>query len=123
MKKFFKSLLHALGGVRYALLHEQNLAIEFFCALFVIAFSFLFDISKLEWFIVIINIGIVFTAELFNTAIENLCNMIHKETHPVIKIVKDVAAGAVLITSITAFICGCIIFFPILFSFFKIFLS
>jgi diacylglycerol kinase len=123
MKKFLKSFLYALRGLKHAVIHEQNLAIEIFCAIFVIAFSFLFDISKLEWFVVIINIGLVLMAELFNTAIENLCNIIHKETHPVIKIVKDVSAGAVLITSIMAFICGCIIFIPIFSSFIKVFLS
>jgi diacylglycerol kinase len=123
MKKFFKSFMHALHGLKHALIHEQNFAIEIFCAVFVIAFSFLFDISKLEWFVVIINIGLVLMAELFNTAIENLCNMIHKEKHPTIKIVKDVAAGAVVVTSITALTCACIIFIPIFSSFIKLFLS
>jgi diacylglycerol kinase len=112
MKKLIKSFSYALRGLQHTLVHEQNFRIELFCAFVTIGCAFVFSISKLEWFIVIINIAAVLTAELFNTAIENLCNMIHKTTHPVIKIVKDVSAAAVVITALCALVCGCIIFAP-----------
>jgi diacylglycerol kinase len=112
MRKFLKSFSHALHGLQHALLHEQNFRIELFCALVTIGCAFVFSISKIEWFVVIINIAVVLAAELFNTAIENLCNMIHKTTHPIIKIVKDVSAAAVVITALCALVCGCIIFIP-----------
>jgi diacylglycerol kinase len=114
MKKFLKSFSHTLYGLQHALVHEQNFRIELFCAIAVCGCGYLFDITKIEWYIVIINIAAVLTAELFNTAIENLCNMIHKEIHPTIKIIKDVSAAAVVITALCAFICGCIIFIPII---------
>jgi diacylglycerol kinase len=112
MKKIIKSFSYALGGLQHTLVHEQNFRIELFCAFVTIGCAFVFNISKLEWFVVIVNIAAVLTAELFNTAIENLCNMIHKTTHPTIKIIKDVSAAAVIITALCAFICGCIIFIP-----------
>ena len=112
MKRFIKSFSHALVGLRHTLLHEQNFRVELFCAFVTIGCAFIFNITKLEWFVVIINIASVLTAELFNTSIENLCNMIHKTTHPIIKIVKDVSAAAVVITALSALACGCIIFIP-----------
>jgi diacylglycerol kinase len=112
MKKFLKSFTHALRGLQHALLYEQNFRIELFCAFVTIGCAFVFTISKLQWFVVIINIAAVLTAELFNTAIENICNMIHRATHPTIKIIKDVSAAAVVVTALCAFVCGCIIFIP-----------
>jgi diacylglycerol kinase len=112
MKKFIKSFSYALRGLQHALVHEQNFRIELFCAVAAIGCSFIFNINKIEWLVVILNIAAVLTAELFNTAIENLCNMIHSATHPSIKIIKDVSAAAVVITALCAFTCGCIIFIP-----------
>jgi undecaprenol kinase len=112
MKKFLKSFTYTLRGLQHTLVHEQNFRIELFCAFVTIGFAFVFNIGKVEWLVVIINIAAVITAELFNTAIENLCNMIHKTTHPIIKIVKDVSAAAVVITALCALVCGCIIFIP-----------
>jgi undecaprenol kinase len=123
MKKLFKSFTYAFRGLLHAFVNEQNFAIEIFCVIAVIAFSIVFNINTLEWFVVIINIGIVLMAELFNTAMENICNMIHKETHPVIKIVKDVSAAAVVIAAACALVCACIIFIPHFSSLLKIFLS
>jgi diacylglycerol kinase len=50
--------------------------------------------------------------ELLNTAIEKICNLITKDIHPVIKVIKDIAAAAVLIVALGRFICGIIIFLP-----------
>ncbi len=112
MKKILLAFTNAFNGLRYTLVHERNVKIELFCAFVTISCAFIFKISKLEWFVVIVNTAAVLTAELFNTAIENLCDMIHKTTHPIIKIVKDVSAAAVVITALCALICGCIIFIP-----------
>lgn len=112
MKKLIKSFSYAIRGLQHALVHEQNFKIELFCALAAIGCAFIFNISKIEWLVVILNIAAVLMAELFNTTIENLCNMIHKATHPTIKIIKDISAAAVIITALCAIICGCIIFVP-----------
>ena len=112
MTKFIKSFVFAANGFRHTILKEQNFLIEIIAALVVIIFSFYFKISTLEWFVVLLNIGIVLMAELFNTAIENLCNLVHPEYHPIIKIVKDTSAAAVIVVAVMASICGCIIFVP-----------
>ncbi len=120
MKKFIKSFSHTIHGLQYALAHEQNFKIEIFCAVAAIGCAFIFNITKIEWLVVILNIAAVLTAELFNTAIENLCNMIHRATHPTIKIIKDVSAAAVVVSALSAFVSGSIIFFPQLIKLIKL---
>jgi len=65
-------------------------------------------------FLVLVT-GFVWVAELFNTAIERIMDFISGESHPGIKLIKDLAAGAVLLSAVTAFITGAIIFIPKLF--------
>ena len=60
------------------------------------------SISPLEWIAVLICCGLVIAAELFNTAIEKVCDMISTEREPQIKYIKDVSAAAVLVLSITS---------------------
>lgn len=121
MKQFLQSFSYAARGLGHAIMHERNFIIEIVCTVVTICISFLIGLHKTEWLVVIINIAIVLMAELFNTAIENLCNMIHKETHPIIKIVKDVSAAAVVIAALCALVCACIIFIPHFLSLTKIF--
>jgi undecaprenol kinase/diacylglycerol kinase (ATP) len=78
----------------------------------VVTAGFVFKISLLEWIAVTICIGIVFTLELVNTAIENMANFVSKEYHESIKKVKDLAAAAVFVAAIAATIVGLIIFVP-----------
>ncbi len=120
MKSFVKSFKYALHGLRYAYAHERNFRLEIYCAFAVCIGALIFNISKLEWFIVIINISVVLAFELINTAIENVCNMIYQSTHPTIKIIKDVSAAGVVIASASAFISGLIIFIPYFIKFIKI---
>jgi diacylglycerol kinase len=112
MKKCIRSFQYTMHGLRHAILFENNFRIEIFFAIVVIAVSLFFNINHIEWLIVIINIGLVLMAELFNTAIEKTCNIICTKIHPSIKVIKDVSAAAVVITALCAFICGCIIFCP-----------
>ena len=116
MKKTKNAFLFALQGLQYAFAHERNFKIEIFCAVAVCIAGFVLGISLIEWLIVIINIGFVLSAELVNSAIENLCNVTTKEINPAIKIIKDVAAAAVLLAAVTAFICALIIFVPACFK-------
>ena len=77
-----------------------------------IVFSILLHISSTEWLAVMLSIGFVWTAEIFNTAIEKTMDFITTEKKPAIKLIKDLSAAAVLIASITALIVGCFIFIP-----------
>ena len=82
----------------------------------VTALSIVLHLHHDEWIIVLICIAMVIGFEMLNTAIETLCNMVQEEYHPLIKIIKDVAAAAVLWVSIISVIIGLIIFLPKLIS-------
>lgn len=69
-------------------------------------------ISDTEWLLVVICISMVLAFEMLNTAIEHICNMVQPGFNNLIKIIKDVSAGAVLIIAVMAAICGAIIFIP-----------
>jgi diacylglycerol kinase len=114
MKKLSTAFTYTVHGLRHAIVFENNFRIEIFIAFVTVTLSFFLNITTIEWLVVIINIGIVLMAELFNTAIEKTCNIISKEIHPTIKIIKDVSAAAVVVSALCACVCGCIIFFPLI---------
>jgi undecaprenol kinase len=110
MKKFLKGFSFAFAGICYALKTQVNMKFHFIAMLFVLAAGFAFQITDLEWFFIGFAISLVLTAELFNTAIESLTDLISKEIHPLAKASKDAAAGGVLICAIFAFIVGLTVF-------------
>ena len=79
-------------------------------ALYVLVFARFFDFSKEDYILLLLTIGGVISAEMFNTSIENLCDKVSKEFHPLIKSAKDCAAGAVLVLAIFAAVIGIILF-------------
>jgi undecaprenol kinase len=113
MKKTKNAFVFALKGLQYAFVNERNFKIEIFCAVAVCIAGFVLRISTIEWLVVIMNIGFVLSVELVNTAIEKLCDVITKEINPTIKIIKDVAAAAVLLAAVMSIICALIIFVPL----------
>ncbi len=115
MNTFLKSFVYASQGIRHCLLHERNFAIHCLSTMLVVGAGWLFQISSLEWVLVLLNIALVLAFEMLNSALERFCNLVHPQHSPAIKIIKDVAAGAVLIVSIIAAICGGIIFIPKIF--------
>ena len=115
-QNILRAFTHAFNGMKYFFLHERNGQIQLVVAAMVTALSMVVHLSPIEWIIVLICIAIVIGFEMLNTAIENLCNMVQEEYHPLIKIIKDVAAAAVLWVSIISVIIGLIIFLPKLIS-------
>lgn len=79
-------------------------------ALYVLVFARFFDFSREDYILLLLTIGGVLSAEMFNTAIEELCNKVSSEYHPLIKFSKDCAAGAVLVLAIFAAVSGFILF-------------
>jgi len=112
MLRLIRSFGFAWKGIRSSLFQEPNFKIHIVCSILVIGAAVYFMISPVEWMLVLICMALVLSMEMINTAIEKLCNVVHKEQHPGIKITKDVAAGAVLVSAIIAAICGAIIFIP-----------
>jgi diacylglycerol kinase (ATP) len=107
-----KSFEYAFEGVKAFLLNEPQAIIHLIAAIFVIIAGFYFEITLHEWIAVVCAIGIVIVSEILNTAIEKLTDMVSPEIHPKAKVVKDLAAGAVLMASIVAAVIGLIVFLP-----------
>ncbi len=103
---------YALNGILEALKTQWNMKIHLVAALIVIGMGFYFEISKIEWLIIVLCIGIVFIAEIANTAIEYLVDFVSPDIHPIAGKIKDLSAGAVLVAAITSFIAGLLIFGP-----------
>lgn len=112
LKKRAKSFVYAFAGIKELISKEHNAWIHSLATILVVVAGLVFSISKTEWIAVIICIGMVFTAEGFNTAIERLVDLVSPEYNKKAGIVKDIAAGAVLISAICAAIIGCMIFIP-----------
>lgn len=119
MKKLIDAFAYAGSGIGHAFKSERNFRIEIFCAAAVCMAGFVFKISETAWLIILINIGIVLSAELFNTAVEKLCNAFTTEFHPAVKIIKDASAAAVLVSTVVAAVCGGLVFIPAIIHFIK----
>ncbi len=111
-RSFLSGLRHALDGVKEGFRGERSMRIHFAAAAAVILLGVLLRISAWEWIVCVMLIGLVIASELLNTALENVVDICSPELNPRAKRVKDTAAGAVLIVSLTAAIAGLIIFVP-----------
>jgi diacylglycerol kinase len=107
-----KSFKHAVHGIFLFIKTTHNAWIHLSVVAIVIYLGFYFHIPTTEWLFLIMAIGFVLVAECFNTAIEFDIDLTSPDYHPYAKYTKDVAAGAVLIASISAAIVGLIIFVP-----------
>ena len=110
-----KSFTHAGRGVTLFLKTTHNTWIEIAIFLITVVLGVYFGITHIEWMILVLTGGFVLTAEAFNTAIEIDINLTSPEFHPYAKDTKDVAAGAVLISSVMAVIVGLFLFIPYIF--------
>lgn len=111
-KKLINSFKYAFKGIVSALLSERNMKIHVNIMALVIIFGFILNISVGEWFVCIICFAIVISAEMFNTAFEQMVDIAMPEKDPRAKFVKDVAAGGVLVMAIASLVIGLIIFVP-----------
>jgi len=122
MKPRKQSLFHgfycAFAGIGSSINSEVNLKFHLFAAITAVALGFFFQISSAEWLWILLAIFLVLAAEVMNTAIESLSDLVSSAYHPLIKKTKDASAGAVLLLAVFALICGLIIFVPKMTEFF-----
>ena len=118
MRILLKSFVYAWQGIKYCLAYEQNFKLQVAAGIIAIALAFFLQCSPVEWMIILLCTALVLCLEMLNSAIEKFCDMTQKDFHQQIKIIKDVAAGAVLIASVVAAVCGAVIFLPKLLHFF-----
>ncbi|HBS88040.1 MAG: diacylglycerol kinase [Bacteroidetes bacterium GWF2_38_335] len=107
-----KSFKYAFNGLKILLNEEHNARIHLIAAICAIAFSIYFEISATEWVAVVFAIGFVFAMELINSSIENISDFVSPGKNESIKKIKDLSAASVLISAITAFTVGLIVFIP-----------
>lgn len=112
MKKRIESFKYAFEGLRTLWIDEPNARIHLAIGLLTIGAGTYFDLDTLEWVAIVFSIGIVFTAEALNSAIENVCDGMTMEHNPFIKKAKDLGAAAVLLSATIAIVIGLLIFGP-----------
>jgi diacylglycerol kinase len=119
--RLVKSFGYAIRGIASVFLHERNMHVHLFAALLVIIVGFLLAISSLEWCAVLLCIAMVWTAELFNSALETLTDLVSPDYNAQAGKAKDIAAGAVLLASLWAVVIAAIIFLPKIYHCFLVF--
>lgn len=107
MKEKFRPAFQGLADA----VKDEGCRTQIILALMALCAGFVLKLSAAEWVAVIVCIGMVITAEILNTAIEKVCDLISKENDERIRLIKDLSAGAVLVSALTALICSLVILF------------
>lgn len=112
--KLIKSFQYAFQGIWFCVKSERNMKIHVGAAVIVILGGAYVHVTKMEWLILLTMIGGVMSLEMVNTALEKAIDLATEKRHPLAKVGKDAAAGAVLLFSCVAIVIGLIIFIPYL---------
>ncbi len=112
IKKHTISIKNAWHGLKWALSTQPNYRVHLFLSVLAVAWGNMVSISRAEFLIIFVLITLGFSIETINTAIEQATDAIDIKIRPDIGLAKDVAAGAMLVFAIGAFIIACIIFLP-----------
>lgn len=114
--EFSKSFWHAFRGLKYVLRNEKNFQNELLIGLLVVIAMIYYDITRAEMIVLIIIIMGVLIMELLNTIMERVVDILKPRVHPYARLIKDLMAAGVLLTSILAIIIGLLIFIPYIFK-------
>jgi len=109
-RRVYMSFSDAMQGVAYAVRMERNMRIHLLLALLVVVFAAALGVTRLELVALILAMGLVFTAELFNTAVEEMVDLVTPDFHPLAGVIKNIAAGGVLVSALTAAGVGYLVF-------------
>ena len=112
-----ESFAVAFQGIWAAFKSEVHMKVHLFFAICALIACGVLQVEPWGWCVVIICIGVVFAAEVLNTAIESVCDKVSEEFDPRIKVAKDAAAGAVLVLAFMSVAAGLIVFIPALLKF------
>lgn len=111
-RRIIRSFHHAFSGLGRVMRYEQNFRIHILVAVFVATLALLLGFSLIEWAVLLITVGVVLTFEIFNSVVEDLIDILEPRIHIQVKIIKDGAAAAVLLTALIAIVIGAILFLP-----------
>jgi len=109
---FIAGFGYAFSGLWYALRTQRNMRVHLIIAILAILLGIVLRISAIEFAMIFVAITGVFIAEMFNTVCELCVDLASPEYHPLAKIAKDVAAGAVLLSAMLAVVIGLFVFGP-----------
>lgn len=109
---FLRSVFVAFSGIAEALRNERNFRIQFAFGTIVVVLMILLGLSPIEDSIIILMILVVLSLELINSQVERSLDFVHPESHPKVRAIKDLSAGAVLLSVICSLIVGALIFWP-----------
>jgi diacylglycerol kinase (ATP) len=112
LKKRLNSFGYALKGIAAAFRYESNMKLHVLAAIEAIFLGWFFNIKTSEWCWLVLAIGLVWMAEIFNTALEKLTDLVSPDYNELAGKAKDLAAGAVLMAAFTALAIGILIFWP-----------
>jgi len=111
-RSLLESFKYAWYGVRYAWLRERNMRIHSATAFLVFFAAWVLELQTIEFVVVSLVTGMVIVAELANTALEALIDLVIQKSDPLAAVAKNTAAGAVLVTSLAAVLVGVATFGP-----------
>lgn len=116
MKKrtFLQSLNDAADGFVWVVRHEKNMRVHFLAAALLLVAATALGVSRLEWIVLCCASALVLIAEMMNTAIEETMDLVKREFHPAVRIVKHISAGIVLVTVVNSLIVAFFVFSPYL---------
>lgn len=112
LRKFGRSVKHALRGLAYVFRYEKNFQNQAAIAALVVIGMFYFNLTRGERIILLLVIMEVLVMELLNTVVERVVDILKPRVHPYARLIKDLMASAVLVSAILAVVIGVIIFLP-----------
>ncbi len=112
LQRLLKSFKYATRGLKHTLLFHQNLRVHLLLAGVAMLAGALLKISFVEWVAILVAIFLVLMAEMINTALEEIINLVKEDHNEKARIAKDVSAGMVLLAAIFAVMIGLIVFIP-----------
>ena len=112
LTRFIRSFSFSISGLKYAYKYEQSMFVHVIATICVITANIIFKVQPIEWLITVLAIGMVLAAELINTAIEAIVDMVTLEFHPLAKIAKDCGSAATFVLAVMAAIIGVVVYLP-----------
>ena len=110
--RFVRSFSFSISGLKYAYKYEQSMFVHVIATICVITANVRFKVQPSEWVITVLAIGMVLAAELINTAIEAIVDMVTLEFHPLAKIAKDCGSAATFVLAMMAAVIGIVVYLP-----------
>lgn len=118
LKRVLRSFKFSFDGLKYAYLHEQSLILHVVVMIIIVGCGIGFKITPMQWVITLVMGALILVAELFNTAIEAVVDMVTEEYHPLAKVAKDTASAACFVADIIAAGMWIVVFAPKLIALF-----